>query len=116
MSTEDGRDRYKVSFLDPALPGERLTYKRISETPGVAAKQGEIWTYRAERGSRPQSYRYNETVMLPVGAEFVSAEPEPHQWFISLTGQPVVQYRTKYEPDERFTYQIQYRLPDERSR
>lgn len=116
VSTEDSRDQYTVSFADPVLPGERLTYKRISETPGLAAKDGDTWTYHADRGSRPHSHRYNETVMLPVGAEFVSAEPEPSQRFISSAGRLVVQYRNDYEPDERFSYKIQYQLPSEPSR
>ncbi len=116
VSTEDGRHRYTVSFIDPVLPGERLTYKRISETPGLAAKEGDIWAYRADRGSKSHPYRYNETVTLPVGAEFVSAEPEPSRWFISLGGRTVVEYRTDHEADERFTYKIQYRLPNQPSR
>ena len=116
VSTEDGRDRYTVGLIDPALPGERLTYKRISQTPGQATKEGDVWTCRADWGFGPQAYRYNETVLLPVGAEIVSANPEPDSRFVASTGQPVIRYRTDCGSNEHFIYTIKYRLPAEPAR
>ena len=116
VSTEDGGDRYTVSFIDPALPGERLTYKRISETPDLASKEGDIWTFRTDWPFGPQSYRYNETVMLPEGAEIVSVNPEPDRRFVAATGQPVLRYRAECGSNEHFIYTIQYRLPAEPAR
>ena len=116
VSTQDGRDRYTVSLIDPALPGERLTYKRIAKTPGLAVKEGDIWTCRADWGFGPQFYRYNETVMLPKGAEIVSVNPEPDHRFVTSTGQPVLRYKADCGSNEHFTYTIQYRLPAEPDR
>jgi len=116
VSTEDGRDRYTVGLIDPALPGERLTYKRISETPGLASKEGDIWTCRADWGFGPQSYRYNETVLLPKGAEIVSVNPEPDNRFVASTGQPVLRFGADCGSNEHFIYTIQYRLPAEPAR
>ena len=116
VSTEDGRDRYTVGLIDPALPGERLTYKRISETPGLASKEGDIWTCRADWSFGPQSYRYNETVMLPEGAEIVSVNPEPDNRFVTSTGQPVLRFGADCGLNEHFIYTIQYRLPTEPAR
>jgi len=116
VSTEDGRDRYTVGLIDPPLPGEHLTYKRISQTPRLAAKEGEIWTYSADWGFGPHPYRCNETVMLPAGAEIVSTNPEPNQLFFPVADQPVLRYKADCEPNEHFTYTIQYRLPGETSR
>jgi len=114
--TEDGRDRFTVSLIDPVMPGETLVYKRISETPNLAGKKGDIWTCRADWSFGPQPYRYDEIVMLPEAAEIVSANPEPRHRSVASTGEPVLYFRADCGPNEHFIYTIEYRLPAEPDR
>jgi hypothetical protein len=110
VSTEDGRSRYTVSFIDPVMPGQRFTYKRVTENPALAQEKDGLWTYRADWGFGPQRYEYTEIVVLPQGAELVSARPEParqHVW----DHKPVLRFQARCREGEHFRYTVQYRLP-----
>jgi hypothetical protein len=113
VSTEGGRDRYTVSLIDPVMPGETSVYKRISQTPNLAGKEGDVRTCRADWSFGPQSYRYNEIVTLPEGTEIVSVNPEPRHRSVASTGQPVLYFRADCGSNEHFIYTIKYRLPAE---
>ncbi len=110
VSTENGRSRYTIRFIDPVMPGQPNTYKRVTEDPALATKEGDLWTCRADWGFGPQTYRYTETVKLPEGAEIVSVSPEPAKRFVRGNA-PVLRIEVSLGRDEHFRYKVQYRLP-----
>ena len=109
VTTRDGRSRYTVNFIDPVMPGERHTYKRVTDDPALATQEGDLWTCRADWGFGPQDYGYTETVVLPEGAEIVSVDPEPDRQFVRV-GAPVLRFKAILDRGEHFKYTIQYRL------
>ena len=110
VSTENGRSRYTIRFIDPVMPGQPNTYKRVTDDPVLATKEGDLWTCRADWGFGPQEYQYTETVKLPEGAEIVSVSPEPARQYV-WGGVPVLRIEASLGRDEHFKYMIRYRLP-----
>ena len=110
VSTENGRSRYTIRFIDPVMPGQPNTYKRVTDDPVLASKEGDLWTCRADWGFGPQTYKYTETVKLPEGAEIVSVSPEPAKRFVRGNA-PVLRIEASLRRDEHFKYIIRYRVP-----
>ena len=111
VKTGDGRSRYVVSFVDPIMPCEWFAYKRITENPTHAVKEGEFWVCRADWSFGRQSYRYTETVKLPEGAEVVSVTPKPDGRTERDGVAPVLRFTADRDPGEHFGYTIRYILP-----
>ena len=111
--SKDGRSQYTVDLTAPLMPGEWLTYTRITKSTSLAAKQDETtWTYKFD-----ESYGYEEndfavTVLLPEGAESFSLQTEGDMEHALRQGRRVfVTGRRSGNGPFRFT--VDYRMPDE---
>ncbi|MHC4399015.1 MAG: DUF6768 family protein [Planctomycetota bacterium] len=119
VSEEDGRRGYEIRFIDPVMPGQASTCKRVMETPASAAHEADLWTYRQDLRTSPQDLpfgpetaEYTETVMLPQGAEIVSTSLEPVRRYVR-DNRPVLRFQARCDEGEHFRYTIEYRLPPE---
>ena len=102
--------RYTVQLVEPVTPGQEFRDTLTGESPKMAEKQGDLWTYRGDpQFGHPQNC-YLETVQLPKGAEIVSVDPEPAQQTVQ-DDLPTVRFQAIRGCNEKFTHMIQYRLP-----
>jgi hypothetical protein len=91
------------------MPGERLAYTQILESPSLATKDGDLWTCKQDWQYGYWENDYAETVILPAGAEAVSADPEPSGRFMR-EGASGLWFRGARGPQEHFRYTVQYLL------
>ncbi len=108
-SQEGGQTHYLVRLVEPVMPGEQLTYTQIIESPSLATKGGDLWTYRQDWQYGYWENDYAETVLLPAGAEDVSADPEPSGRF-TRNGAPGLFFRGARGSQDHFCYTVRYLL------
>jgi hypothetical protein len=101
---------YHVRLNKPVYPGERYSYVLMADCPNAARREGDVWTYSTDHRYDYGTNEYVETVVLPEGAEIVSATPWPAATF-TLNNKLTVRFESKRGCNERFEYTIQYRLP-----
>lgn len=106
--------RYDVGLNKPVYPGQRYSYVSTADVPNAAEPDGEVWTYATDQTYGCGTNEYVETVVLPEGAQIVSATPWPAATF-TLNNKPTVRFESKRGYNEHFEYTIQYRLPDDSS-
>jgi len=112
VSQEGGQARFVVRLVEPVMPGERLAYTQILESPSLVTRDGDLWTYRQDWQYGYWENDYAETVILPAGAEAVSADPEPSGRF-TRGGAPGLWFRGARGPQEHFRYTVRYLLAAE---
>lgn len=105
--------RYDVNPPHPIWPGQRFSYTWISERPQTAKQEGDTWTYSFEYNYGFNTNELSETVVLPEGAEIVSAEPWPVAQF-TLGGKPSVRFEAVRGRNEPFRFTVRYRLAGEK--
>jgi hypothetical protein len=91
--------------------GERLRYTNIREIPAAATKKGDLWTYHGGFMSA-QGALFLITVELPRGAKIVSVDPKPDEQSTD-NDVPRLVFRGTRGCNERFAYEIRYRLARE---
>lgn len=114
-SSEHGHVRYMVRLPRPIMPGRRFSYTRLSECPNSATQEDSVWTYSSDISYGYDTNEISQTVVLPEGAEIVSATPWPIAKF-TLQGKPSIRFEATRGRNEPFKYTVQYRLPPEASR
>ncbi len=102
--------RYTVQLIEPVRPGEEFRETIFGESPKMAEKKGDLWTYRGDPQFGQGKNSYLVTVQLPKGAEIVSVDPQPAEQIIQ-DGLPTVRFQAIRGRNEKFTHSIQYRLP-----
>jgi hypothetical protein len=102
--------RYDVRLNKPVYPGQRYSYVTMADCPNAAVREGDVWTYSTDQTYGYGTNEYVERVVLPEGAEIVSATPWPAATF-TLNNKRTVRFESKRGPNEPFQYTIQYRLP-----
>jgi hypothetical protein len=110
VSEENGQTRYRVRLIEPVMPGEPVQHTRITESASIATKEGELWVFRQDLQHGFPANRYNDTVLLPRGAELVSADPEPSRQYL-FDRSSVLVFRQSLDRQEHFRSVVQYRLP-----
>jgi len=110
MSPQDGHICYDVALRHPVMPGRRFSYTMIEERSMAARKEGGVWTYWNDSSYGYDTNEFSRTVVLPRGAEIVSAEPWPVAAF-TLDGHPTVRFEGTRGQNEPFRYTVKYRLP-----
>ena len=108
----NGQHCYYVSLGKPVYPGQRYSYVSTADIPNAAEREGDVWTYSTDHRYDYGTNEYVDTVVLPEGAEIVSATPWPAATF-TLNNRPTVRFESKRGYNEHFEYTIQYRLPDD---
>jgi len=102
--------RYTVQLVEPVMPGDEFSETLAAESPKMAEKKGDLWTYRGGPQFGHQKNYYSVTVQLPKGAEIVSVDPQPAEQIIQ-DSLPTVRFQAIRGQNEKFTHSIQYRLP-----
>lgn len=110
VSRKGGQKCCTIDLIEPVMPGERLAYRSIAESPARAAKEGDVWTCRTDWTYGCAINKYRDTVMLPRGAEIVSVSPDPSRQFVR-GGKPVLKFKARKGPGGIFEYTVRYRLP-----
>ena len=113
-SPQNGHVRYDVRLPRPVMPGRRFSYTRLSECPNSATAEGDVWTYSSDVAYGYDTNEISQTVVLPEGAEIVSANPWPVSAF-TLQGKPTVRFEGTRARNETLRYTIKYRLAEEAS-
>lgn len=109
VTPTSGHTRHDVTLTDSVFANGTMRYTRISEWPQAATRQDGIWTYRSDvMYSKPEN-RFSVTILLPKGANLVSAEPAPTLDF-EQDGRRAIQFRGMRGKNERFAYSVRYRL------
>jgi hypothetical protein len=106
---EEGYKHYTVRLLEPVMPGQWMRCTHVSENPTAATRQGDCWTYQGTFTYGGHNNEYFVTIELPRGAEVLSADPKPAVQAVD-NGTPYVVLRGTRGCNERFQYEIQYRL------
>jgi hypothetical protein len=113
-STEHGHVRYIVHLPRPLMPGRRFSYTRTQKHAESATEKGGVWTHSADYSYAHDTNEFSQMVVLPEGAEIVSAKPCPVAKF-TLSNKPVVRFEATRGYNDPFKYTVQYRLTGEAS-
>jgi hypothetical protein len=112
-SPQNGHIRYDVRLPRPVMPGRRFSYTQFSDCPSSATEKGGVWTYSSDVSYGYDTNDCSQTVVLPEGAEIVSANPWPVSSF-TLQGKPTVRFEATRGRNDPFKYTVQYRLAEKR--
>jgi hypothetical protein len=110
-SPQNEHVRYDVRLPRPVMPGERFNYSRFSEIADAATVEDGIWTYSSDVAYGYNTNEISQTIVLPAGAEIISASPWPESTF-TLQGRPSVRFTGVRARDEALKYTIKYRLAE----
>jgi hypothetical protein len=113
-SPQNGHVRYRVRLSRPIMPGRRFSYTRLSDCPNSATKVDHVWTYSSDVGYGYDTNEFSQNVVLPKGAEIISANPWPISTF-TLQGKPTVRFKATRGRNDPFKYTVQYRLAEQES-
>ncbi len=112
---QNGELRYDVTLPHPVDSGSRFSYTRVLESPECATRDGDVWTCSNNYRYGYATSEFAETVVLPEGAQIVSAEPWPVAAF-TLNNKPTLRFETTRGRSEPFKYTVRYRLPADPSK
>ena len=102
--------RHNVSLAGTVDRGKSV-YTRLFEMPGAADEKEGVWTYKNDTLYSAKENTLCTTIILPENAEIVSLRPTPALQF--RTGRSLaVRFTGVRGKNERFEYQVQYRLSD----
>jgi len=111
-SAQNGHVRYDVHLPRPIMPGRRFSHTRSSECPNSATEKGGVWTHVTDFSYGYDTNEFSQTVVLPEGAEIVSAKPWPVAKF-TLGNKQIVRFEAIRGRNDPFKYTVQYRLSEE---
>jgi hypothetical protein len=101
--------RYFVKLIDPVPSGKPFTLETQNNVL-LAIKQDDAWTFNMASDWGAKKNIYQDTVVLPPGAEVISAEPRPAR--IEQEGNsPVLHFEGTTKAGEKWRYTIRYRRP-----
>jgi len=109
---QDGRVRCEVRLTRTVFPGQRFSCTQVQQCPDYAIEEGGVWTCSIERSQGCATNEFSETLVLPPGAEIVSASPWPVASF-TLDNRPTIRFEATRGRNEPFEYTVQYRLASE---
>jgi hypothetical protein len=113
-SVEGDHVRYNVTLPHRIGPGQRFGYIQISKGPGLARREGDTWVYSSGQTPGCDTNEMSDTVVLPEGAQIISAEPWPVAQF-TLGGKTGVRFQAIRGLSESFKYTVRYRLAAEKA-
>jgi uncharacterized protein DUF6768 len=103
-----------IHFAEPVSPFARFTL--VCPWPGpVATHEGDVWTVKESLGPSTPRVRYDHTLVLPSGAEVVSAEPAPKERRVQ-DGLTVLHFVAEPKAGQQWSYVVKYRLAGSSSR
>ncbi len=108
---EDTHVRYDVSLPQDC---DQTTYSQLAESPGAATQTDDVWTYASDMEYGHKLNDFTTTVLLPEGAELISVEPKPALEFTS-NDRPAYRFQGTRGQNEKFEFQLKYRLKSESS-
>ncbi len=100
---------YDIQCPKRNLSDGRLAYTYVMEIPDAAKQTDGVWTYENDICYGCKQNRFSATVLLPEGAELVSAEPRPTLELTS-NGRRAVRLQGDRGMNEKFAYKLSYRL------
>lgn len=111
IETIDGQRRFTVQFVEPVMPGDRVSYTTTATWPKMATHDGDTWTYHGGQkwGGAGRKY-FLETIRLPTGAEIISVEPKPNQQSHE-DGHNILRFQAVVDEAHELSYTITYRVP-----
>jgi hypothetical protein len=109
-SPQNGHVRYDVNLPFPVMPGRRLDFTRVATGEQWAKQDQGTWTYTSDDMYGYDTTDFTQTVVLPPGAEVVSATPWPATVF-TLGDRTAVRFEAVRGRNDRFKFTVQYRLP-----
>lgn len=109
---EGERIRYDVQLPEDVDPTAPLVYARVAETPAAATLADGVWLLESDISYGVAENSFTLTVLLPAGAELVSAQPKPIAE-LSSAGRPEIHFQATRGRNEKFHYSLKYRLPAE---
>ena len=108
--SEHGNVRHIVRLRRPVMSGRRFSYTRTQEYAKWSTKEEGVWTHSADFSYGHNTNEFSQTVVLPEGAEIVSATPVPVSKF-TLNNKLIVRFEATRGQNDPFEYTVQYRLP-----
>lgn len=98
-----------ITLFDPVPPGGRFTLRNETETS--ATREGETWVYSLDQRWGYRKNHYIDTVILPSGAQVVSAEPQSATQEVR-DDQPVLRFEGTRAPGVEWRSTVRYRVGD----
>lgn len=106
---QDSHTCYDVECPKRDLADGRLVYTYVMEIPDAAKQTDGVWTYANDTCYGSNQNSFTVTVLLPEGAELVSAEPQPAMEF-NKNGCRGLRLQGERGMNEKFAYKLSYRL------
>jgi len=101
-----------IQFVEPVAPLARFTLRFPGPGQVYATREGDVWTVKQTLGPSSIRTRYNYTIMLPAGADIVSAEPTPKDQ-VQQDGKWVLHLEAAAKGGAQWSYTVRYRLPEQ---
>ena len=122
---EPGGPKYQYFFYvpltKPIWPGEKWTLHRMlemKENPLFLFREGNVWNYRIGANYGARLTEFQETVVLPPGAELISVDPKPAKRYTLPQGcdgvnatTTVIEFKERRWHGGQFNGLIKYRFP-----
>lgn len=102
--------RYDIRLRHWIWPGTAGDYTRVANGKDWATQTDGLWTYTIDYMYGYDETDFTQTVVLPPGAEVVSATPWPAAVY-TLADRTVLRLEGVRGRNERFKFSVQYRLP-----
>ncbi len=102
--------RHDVTFTDSVFDEGKMRYTRPSDISGTANLEDGVWTYQDGMRVAGCENKYSITMLLPPGAEFLSAEPTASAE-VNEDGRTQVRFQGTTVDDKQYTFTIRYELP-----
>jgi len=109
----EGWQKRTIHMVEPLLPGDEFNARIVADYDSMAVRDGDLWVMKMSQSKWGfRNNRFEDTVLLPAGAELVSAEPKPDGTFTRLnrTG---LRFTGTCSRKGEFKYTIKYHLNTE---
>lgn len=100
--------RLVIGLHAPVAPGERFTL-RLTDSVRATVEAG-VWTVGVAQNWGYQQNHYEETIILPAGAQVISTEPAAEAQE-TREGRPQVRFKGEQGPADRWWPVVKFRLP-----
>lgn len=98
-----------IQLLDPVPPGQRFKLSNVFAWP--ARRENGVWVFTLDQNWGYRRNFYRDAVILPPGAELVSAEPAPVTQE-QREGKTVLHFEGERGSGAKWIYVVKYRLPE----
>lgn len=112
ITPQGTHNRYDIKLREDVMPGQRLAYTGEAEIPVAAKEENGTWTHSGDPCYGLAKNDFTVTILLPKGAELVSANPTPTLDFVR-DGRPAIRLQAVRGRNEKFKYSVRYRLADQ---